>query len=170
MIIWINGAFGAGKTTVAAILNERMDNSYLYDPENVGDLLRRNLPKEIQKADFQDHTEWWAWNLYLLKKIDLEYNGDIIVPMTLYKQPAWQELLTGLQAAEIDVRHFQLEVSKMAILKRLEEREPAIAAWGAERVDTILAAFQQVPRTEKIANEEASPASAAQAILTRLYG
>lgn len=57
MIIWINGAFGSGKTTVAEILHSKIEHSYLYDPENIGDFLRHNLPQEIQKADFQEYSE-----------------------------------------------------------------------------------------------------------------
>ena len=36
MIIWINGAFGAGKTQAAYELRRRAENAYVYDPENAG--------------------------------------------------------------------------------------------------------------------------------------
>lgn len=36
MFIMINGAFGVGKTTTASKLQERMPNSILFDPEEVG--------------------------------------------------------------------------------------------------------------------------------------
>ena len=36
MIIWINGAFGSGKTNVAYELNRRIESSYVYDPEEIG--------------------------------------------------------------------------------------------------------------------------------------
>ena len=32
MIIWINGSFGVGKTTIAEKLKEKIRNSILYDP------------------------------------------------------------------------------------------------------------------------------------------
>jgi adenylylsulfate kinase-like enzyme len=32
MIIWINGAFGSGKTQMAFEINRRLENSYVYDP------------------------------------------------------------------------------------------------------------------------------------------
>lgn len=31
MIIWINGAFGSGKSSVAMHLNERIENSFVFD-------------------------------------------------------------------------------------------------------------------------------------------
>lgn len=44
MIIWINGAFGSGKTQTAYELHRRLDGSYVYDPENAGYFIRENLP------------------------------------------------------------------------------------------------------------------------------
>lgn len=53
MIIWLNGAYGSGKTTIAELLHERIFPSWIYDPEEIGDFFRKNLPKEIQKDDFK---------------------------------------------------------------------------------------------------------------------
>lgn len=39
MIIWINGAFGGGKTTLAEELQRRLPHAILFDPEYVGYLL-----------------------------------------------------------------------------------------------------------------------------------
>lgn len=44
MIIWLNGAFGAGKTQTAYELRRRLPGSYVYDPENAGFFIRDNLP------------------------------------------------------------------------------------------------------------------------------
>ncbi|HBD65376.1 MAG TPA: tunicamycin resistance protein, partial [Clostridiales bacterium] len=44
MIIWINGAFGSGKTQTANELHRRIKNSYVYDPENIGFFIRDNIP------------------------------------------------------------------------------------------------------------------------------
>ena len=40
MIIWLNGAFGAGKTQTAYELHRRLPGSYVYDPENAGFFMR----------------------------------------------------------------------------------------------------------------------------------
>ena len=42
MIIMINGAFGAGKTSVANALLQTVDDFMLFDPEVVGFMLRNN--------------------------------------------------------------------------------------------------------------------------------
>ena len=64
MILWINGAFGAGKTTVANELNRRIENAYIYDPENAGYFIRKNIPQQINTEDnFQDYKLWRDFNL-----------------------------------------------------------------------------------------------------------
>lgn len=35
-IIWINGAFGSGKTSVADLLVRNLQNSMIFDPEEIG--------------------------------------------------------------------------------------------------------------------------------------
>jgi hypothetical protein len=42
VIIWLNGTFGAGKTTTAAELLTLLPGSRLFDPETVGFMLRPN--------------------------------------------------------------------------------------------------------------------------------
>ena len=70
MIIWINGAFGSGKTTIANLLNDKLSNSYLYDPENVGYFLWQNEPEEIKiREDFQREPLWREFNYLMLKNI-----------------------------------------------------------------------------------------------------
>lgn len=58
MIIWINGAFGAGKTQTAYELHRRLPDSYVYDPENIGYFIRKNLPPALCEGDFQDYPMW----------------------------------------------------------------------------------------------------------------
>lgn len=43
MIIWVNGAFGAGKSTPAVGLREALSGSVIADPEDVGALLRQSM-------------------------------------------------------------------------------------------------------------------------------
>jgi hypothetical protein len=57
VIIWLNGTFGAGKTTTAAELVTLIPDSRLFDPEDVGYMLRSNLA-DRWPGDFQ---HWPAW-------------------------------------------------------------------------------------------------------------
>lgn len=54
MILWINGAFGSGKSSVAAELFKGIQKSFVYDPEYVGYFLWEVFPDEMKrKGNFQ---------------------------------------------------------------------------------------------------------------------
>lgn len=71
MIIWINGCFGVGKTTIASRLKEKIDNSIVYDPEKIGMFLFNTLP--VKEDDFQDYELWRRINYKLLKNLNTEF-------------------------------------------------------------------------------------------------
>lgn len=52
VIIWINGAFGAGKTTVTRQLLQARPALATFDTEHVGDLLRGPLQERKPVPDF----------------------------------------------------------------------------------------------------------------------
>ncbi len=55
MIIWLNGGFGAGKTTLAEELHRRLPDAVVYDPEDVGLMLWKWMPPN---GDFQHLPSW----------------------------------------------------------------------------------------------------------------
>jgi hypothetical protein len=61
MILWINGTFGAGKTSTANELVQLLPHARIFDPEQVGYMLRHVLTEPID--DFQDWPPcaslWW---------------------------------------------------------------------------------------------------------------
>ncbi|MDE7243930.1 MAG: AAA family ATPase [Oscillospiraceae bacterium] len=122
MIIWLNGAFGAGKTTTAYELQRYLPNSFIYDPENIGYFLRKNIPSQCDSADFQDIPLWRSFNYDTLKLIAATYPGTVIVPMTLVSRRYYEEIIGRLQAEGVQVRHFILYASRETILKRLRLR------------------------------------------------
>ncbi|MHC5227291.1 AAA family ATPase [Enterococcus sp. LJL99] len=167
MIIWINGAYGAGKTTIAEILNKKITGSFLYDPENLGDFFRHNLPKSIQKMDFQYYSEWIEWNFYIIEKIYTEYDGDIIIPMTIYEEPAYDLLINRLKNSELSFLHVQLEVDKTEVIARIQERNEELIQWAESKLDQIITNFKKIPREDKISNMSISPNEVADLIIKR---
>lgn len=156
MIIWINGAFGAGKTTIAKKLQEKINNSYLYDPENLGAFFMNNLPPALQFHDFQDYLEWRQWNTAMLLKLNREFSGTIIVPMSLYKKEYFEEIVGGLRGGGVNLKHFVLEVSKQELIHRLELREKSSsipAAWGLSKLAEALEFYEKIKDSEKVNNE-----------------
>lgn len=47
MIIWINGPFGAGKTTLAKRLRDRRSKSLIFDPEEIGFVVKETVPMRL---------------------------------------------------------------------------------------------------------------------------
>lgn len=91
MIIMINGAFGAGKTSAAAALQPKIANSMVYDPEEIGYMLRKLLPEEHREEkertdDFQDIELWRVLTVKIAREVKQKYNKHLIIPMTIYKK------------------------------------------------------------------------------------
>lgn len=122
MIVWLNGAFGAGKTTAAFELHRRLPGSFVYDPEEVGFFLRKNLPEACHTADFQDMPLWRSFNYQILKELHERYDGPVIVPMTLVEPAYFDEIVGRLKDAGVPVVHIILYASRETILKRLRKR------------------------------------------------
>ena len=54
MILWVNGAYGIGKTSVCNELQNRLPVSHLFDPEAIGDVIRNVLQPSLWKYDIQE--------------------------------------------------------------------------------------------------------------------
>lgn len=156
MIIWLNGAFGSGKTTCAFELNRRLPNSFVYDPENIGYFIRNNTPKEIQKSDFQDHGQWRSFNYEMLKYIALEYLGIIIVPMTINNHQYYEEIIQRLRDDGIILKHYILYADKETILKRLNKRLERGETWAKSQIDRCIETFNTEITEEKIITDNRS--------------
>lgn len=138
MIVWINGAFGSGKTQTAFELHRRIPNSYVYDPENVGFYIRKNIPKGLEKGDFQDFEMWREFNFSMLKYINGNYKGIVIVPMTVVNPQYFKDIVEKLRAEDIEVKHFVLWASKETLLKRLRSRAEGKDSWAAKQIDRCM--------------------------------
>ena len=160
MIIWINGAFGSGKTTAAFELHRRLENSFVYDPENIGYFIRNNAPADISRGDFQDFPMWREFNYKLLKLISENYDGVVIAPMTLVNPDYFDEIIGRLRADGVDVRHFILWASRETILKRLRLRLSGIFGrdtFAKKSIDRCLYAFDHHVTEGRIETDEMDP-------------
>lgn len=149
MIIWLNGAFGAGKTQTAYELHRRLPHSYVYDPENAGFFIRDNLPPGLDLDDFQDFPMWRRFNLEMLDYIAGSHQGDIIVPMTVTNRAYYDELV-GRLSKKYPLRHLILWASRETLLKRLASRLEGRNSWAAQQLQRCLLAFETEVTEEKI--------------------
>lgn len=138
MIIWINGAFGAGKTQTVYELKNRIPNSIIYDPEKIGFFINKNIPKEMTNGDFQNHSIWRELNYTTLKYIENNYDGIILVPMTIVNPQYFDEIVGRLRTDGVIVHHFVLWASKETLQKRLRSRGERKNSWGEQQIDRCM--------------------------------
>ncbi|MCB2299252.1 AAA family ATPase [Clostridium tagluense] len=156
MIIWINGAFGAGKTQSAYELHRRIPNSFIYDPENIGLFIRKNIPKELNSGDFQNYSMWREFNFSMLKYIANKYTGIIIVPMTISNPQYFKEIVVHLRNDGFLINHFVLCASKETLLKRLRGRCEGENSWAAQQIDSCIKGFSNETFKQHIDTEDLS--------------
>lgn len=164
MILWINGAFGAGKTQTAAELHRRIPDSFVYDPENVGYWLRKNEPKALQADNFQDEPLWRSVNRDMLLHLAAHYDGVILVPMTLVQPQYYWEIICPIRDQGFQVQHFLLYPSLETVKRRLARRGDRGNTWALAQFSRCCRAFEDPIFENRIVNDSLSIAETAEAI------
>jgi hypothetical protein len=102
VIIWINGAFGAGKTALAEELHRRLPDAVVYDPEDVGLMLWKWMRPA---GDFQHLPSWRELVVATALSLRRHHAETLIVPMSLIRDGYRAEILGGLADAGEQVLH-----------------------------------------------------------------
>jgi predicted kinase len=143
MLIWLNGAHGAGKTSVARQLVAGR-RAWLIDPEHIGFMLRRLWPGG-GPDDFKELPLWRELTLRAIRAAAADPAfSTFVVPMTLSNPDHFEEVVGGLRTAGIDVRHFTLTAGAETLRHRIRRRLdwPASKQWALSRIDRCSAALQ----------------------------
>ncbi|MFD4293243.1 AAA family ATPase [Rhodococcus sp. NPDC058532] len=143
MLIWINGAFGAGKTQTAFELHRRLPNSLVADPELIGFAIHKMLPAGA-RGDFQDRPQWRSAVIETLADAVAAHDGPVLVPMTLVHPDYFDEIMAGLSDRNVEVRHFALVAAPDTLRRRLRARGDYWPGRATGRKDTW--AMRQIPR------------------------
>ena len=172
MIIWLNGGFGAGKTTLAYELLPRVPGAVVYDPEDVGAMLWKWLPRN---DDFQDLPSWRELVVATAVSLRRHHAATLIVPMSLIRAAYRIEILDGLADAGEEIFHVFLNADGDELKRRLQARgappntplsAEAIREWAFSRVDTAVeAAGRQPKETLVLRSDQLSPAQLADQVL-----
>ncbi|WP_030377882.1 MULTISPECIES: NUDIX hydrolase [unclassified Streptomyces] len=152
MIVWVNGAFGAGKTTTARELIDLIPNSTLFDPEVIGGALTQLLPPKrlAEVGDFQDLPIWRRLVVDTAAAMLAELGGVLVVPMTLLRQEYRDEIFGGLASRRIPVRHVLLAPAETILRERIAGREVPpdlpdgemrITQWALDHIEPYHAAL-----------------------------
>lgn len=145
MIVWVNGAFGAGKTSAARELIELIPNSTLFDPEVIGGGLHELLPAKrlAEVSDYQDLPLWRRLVVDTAAALLAEVGGVLVVPMTLLRQDYRDEIFGGLASRRIAVRHVVLTPDETILRERiagrplpdLPEGDTRVRQWSFDHIE-----------------------------------
>jgi predicted kinase len=171
VIIWLNGGFGAGKTTLAAELRRRLPDAVLYDPEDVGLMLWKQIPPN---GDFQHLPSWRELVVATALSLRRHHADTLIVPMSLIRDAYRAEILGALADAGEEVLHVFLEVDVGVLRGRLNARvtqpgkewDQEAREFGMTGLDEIAAAAARQPAgTLILRSDKLTPAELADEVL-----
>jgi hypothetical protein len=172
MICWVNGSFGAGKTTLTEELKARCPGALVFDPEEVGFMLRGMVPP-APSGDFQDLPAWRLLVVETGRILVQQYGGLVIAPMTVVDPGYAREIFGGLAAYGVPVRHFFLKVPAARLRERITaqvmhpdpQRDAEVRQWRLAQVDRCTAAEDALPDDTVILDGELTPARLAGEVL-----
>ncbi len=159
MIIFLNGAFGVGKTTVAQLLVKHIPNSLLFDPEEVGFFLRKIVNEIDNPYDFQDLQMWRQLTYIVANLLKQTYGRTLIIPMCIWKKQYYNEICEELNKLDSILYNFCLTISEKELQKRLDKRDelPRVINWCLKQSPHCLKAFQSSHFGHKINTNSLAP-------------
>jgi len=173
MIVWINGAFGSGKTTLVTELSRRRADALVFDPELVGFVVRQIVP--VPTGDFQDLRLWRRQTACLAIGLVEEYRRPVLVPMTLVDEQYLAEVFGELRSAGVIVHHFFLRVPAETLIRRIDaqvmvpddsDHDGRVRRWRKDQIDRCVTA--PLPDGTVVLDGEAPPETLADQVLRRL--
>ncbi len=171
MILWINGPFGVGKTTLANMICRRMPDAQFIDTERIGYLLRPVLDGPRPVKNFQDWPAWRALVVSYLGELHDELGGVLVVPQSVFVEEYWREISSGLADRGIPVRAITLDVERDELERRIrtDELERGAVAWRLEHIESYSRALSEwMRRATEVVEAADSPDALAASITASL--
>lgn len=170
MIIFVNGPFGVGKTTVVAELADCLPDSLIVDPEKMGHLIWGQLPTTLRHEEFELEPVWPPVTRCLIAEVHRTYSRTTLVPMTIARESVFDEIVGRLRADGHDARHFTLLASAATIRERLRRRGERPDKWGelsweGEQVERCLLSLMRPSFATHLDTEGTTPEETATTIM-----
>ena len=137
MILWLNGPYGVGKSTVAETLHTMLTDSMIFDAEQVGNAIRDNMPENLFRETFEEYPLWADVCVQMLQTLSVAYPGHVLVPMTIRLNDS-MIIFSRLRDAGTDIRHIMLTTTEEEILRRILLRGEGAECWCAQQVRPTL--------------------------------
>ena len=151
MIVWVNGAFGSGKSTLTEELHRRWPDAIVFDPEYLGYALRSYI--SVPTGDFQDLPLWR--HLVAETALGLREHGDLVlVPMTLVNPTYFRQIMDAIGRKGERLVHVFLDVERSVLEARINAQlihpddpaaDRAARAFRLSNMDRCLAASSSMP-------------------------
>ena len=137
MILWLNGAFGVGKTTTAQAIRKAAPAWRLFDPEHVGLLLAANLAG-VEFNDFQDLPPWRSLVPLIASELSDFTGDDLLVVQTVMVRDYWEEMRTRFSERQQKVVHVVLDAPAAALESRIkaDQVERSAEQWRLDHVSS----------------------------------
>ncbi|HEY2316352.1 MAG TPA: AAA family ATPase [Streptosporangiaceae bacterium] len=141
MIVWLNGAFGAGKTSTAGELAGMLAGVRQFDPEWVGYMLKANLA-DHEFTDFQQLPPWRTLVPVVMDEVCRLTGQHLIAVQSVLVENYWRHLRAGLDSRGLPVFHVLLEADPAVLAERIraDEVERGACQWRLDHLSEFAAA------------------------------
>jgi hypothetical protein len=117
-LLWLNGPFGVGKSTVARLLRGRL-GATVFEPSGLGHVLTKLVP-DGRISDLDDDLPLWRSTVvHVARELSRHGNRLIILPAAVYRYDHVVEMITGLRISGTDVVHVVLLAEKAELALRI---------------------------------------------------
>ncbi len=145
MVIWLSGAYGVGKSAVAAALANKLPNALIFDAEEVGNAVRGSYPDCPYGFIFEDYPLWVEFCYQLVRDVHDRFGKDLLVDMTLVREHSRINIIDRLQEAGIPVHYILLTASRQTIHDRILARGEDEDCWCMENLDMAMEESARIP-------------------------
>ena len=169
MVVFINGSFGIGKTTVSRLLAAQLPRSVIFDPEPLGiALMHLAAVVTPRKDDFQDLAAW-RWLGARAIRIARGLRSTVIVPMAFTNVAYLEEFLSSVRDREVPTLHFCLTAPLAVVVARLHARQSlGPTPWQLRRAAECCTAHQAPEFAEHVQTADRTAREVATEIATRI--